>query len=1005
MAQPTPYVRQTNFSDYQASNPTTPLSATALDRELNAIKTSLDETLRNLALIQRDDGEVANLSIGLDQLKVSILGGLDAPVPWVAGGTAYVANNTIAYIDIPNARSEIWWVRTNHTSTADFDADSAAYMTQIADFSALRLEADNVTFAPGSTGLSTDVQQAILDVNEKVVSLETKTGAVQEFDTFAEITTSTVLETGVTRVRTAGYNTADDGGAGEYKVVGTVPAHGLSRFYKEIAGGQYLDFMMPRDGGFVTEKHSGGSGVAGTDDWEAIQQLAYWCNHPDQANSSARSIQIRLVGPIIEFSKPWLISTGKYFTGVVEISGARAKQDGGGSFGGVVLRPTFVNGPPVVVQGCRDMVIEGIAFTSASASSRDYVTAMGSSMVNVVDEANWSAVGIGTQTAAEGFIFMDPYCGSTPATPTWALTPTFPSWDTGALFGRLQSTRMTIRRCKFRNREAAVVVHGSNSNSNGDFVRFEHCAFTGVMFGASFGNSQSRSVEFENCEFNTVYAAATTKRHGQQAGRFDGMFTNCSGTRMKMWLELHDTATGSNHSLIQRCYVESGWWWADLGTDGLYPTTLEISNSYLGVDDSVDWTPGPVIRGSTAARVEVRNSQIAGGLHSCTTFGPANMHCNGLAVRSKLIRSTGLTEKEYQRIGASASCGVYPNLGVAHPWREWVVRTIPFDEDTDELVTAAEWTEPRSNPYTTRDTLMPLHQQWYVARNQPYGKMISRAYPDYLEFTCVLGTPGASQCSVSISDRTATFTMGSTFTDGTSGYNGGRPGDLIYDTFSKTIWWIRSRTGTTVIAEQQTNFKPNGANYTWVDDIVDPNGATFAQNQGAWANATLYAADDIVQSATDGTWYITAAGGTSSGTDANLDGGSDTGVTWTEYQGETRFRVFNQRQYAPQYLLYGDFSTSSPAIEYYQGRKTSADDGVADDADRGFQVGDWLFLDPQQDGEHTSIELEITSINNSPVVTGSGAGIMTVVGSNARVDRNGVILTGIKAAPANEASR
>ncbi len=52
-----------------------------------------------------------------------------------------------------------------------------------------------------------------------------------------------------------------------------------------------------------------------------------------------------------------------------------------------------------------------------------------------------------------------------------------------------------------------------------------------------------------------------------------------------------------------------------------------------------------------------------------------------------------------------------------------------------------------------------------------------------------------------------------------------------------------------------------------------------------WANSTVYAAGAVVRSS-GGRWFFTAAGGTSSGTDANLTGGSDTGVTWETYNGE-----------------------------------------------------------------------------------------------------------------------
>lgn len=52
-----------------------------------------------------------------------------------------------------------------------------------------------------------------------------------------------------------------------------------------------------------------------------------------------------------------------------------------------------------------------------------------------------------------------------------------------------------------------------------------------------------------------------------------------------------------------------------------------------------------------------------------------------------------------------------------------------------------------------------------------------------------------------------------------------------------------------------------------------------------WANATIYPANSVVQTAA-GRWFFTASGGTSNGTDADLAGGSDAGITWVTYFGE-----------------------------------------------------------------------------------------------------------------------
>lgn len=161
MAQPTPYTRQFSFSGFQTSNPSSPLSAAQLEAELNAVKATLDQILTNLAVIQRDDGELANASVGAEQLQTALVAGINPPVRWTVAPTAYSANDTVIYIEDP--RSEIWLVHTAHTSTTDFDADSAAFMTQLGDFSGVLNTADAVTYDDASRSFTASTVQDAID--------------------------------------------------------------------------------------------------------------------------------------------------------------------------------------------------------------------------------------------------------------------------------------------------------------------------------------------------------------------------------------------------------------------------------------------------------------------------------------------------------------------------------------------------------------------------------------------------------------------------------------------------------------------------------------------------------------------------------------------------------------------------------------------------------------------------------------------------------------------------
>jgi hypothetical protein len=75
MSQPTPYTPTTDFSQQEANNASgrSTVNTVALDAEFANIDTTLDQTLANLQLIQRDDGKLADLVTQLHTLSPEVL--------------------------------------------------------------------------------------------------------------------------------------------------------------------------------------------------------------------------------------------------------------------------------------------------------------------------------------------------------------------------------------------------------------------------------------------------------------------------------------------------------------------------------------------------------------------------------------------------------------------------------------------------------------------------------------------------------------------------------------------------------------------------------------------------------------------------------------------------------------------------------------------------------------------------------------------------------------------
>jgi hypothetical protein len=126
---PTPYNRLTNFQSYQAVNPTSPLNGASVDGEYNRLKITTDSLIASLGLIQRSDGQLANGSVGPDQISSEVALGFKPPVQWTTA-TAYLVNQGVFF------QSLFYISKVAHTSNV-FATDLAlGYWYLAADFTA-----------------------------------------------------------------------------------------------------------------------------------------------------------------------------------------------------------------------------------------------------------------------------------------------------------------------------------------------------------------------------------------------------------------------------------------------------------------------------------------------------------------------------------------------------------------------------------------------------------------------------------------------------------------------------------------------------------------------------------------------------------------------------------------------------------------------------------------------------------------------------------------------------
>ena len=75
---PSPYDRQYNFTNFQSTNPSTPLPGQKVDQELNAVRTALNATISRLGEAQADDGKIRNSALNLTTIAEATASSISA---------------------------------------------------------------------------------------------------------------------------------------------------------------------------------------------------------------------------------------------------------------------------------------------------------------------------------------------------------------------------------------------------------------------------------------------------------------------------------------------------------------------------------------------------------------------------------------------------------------------------------------------------------------------------------------------------------------------------------------------------------------------------------------------------------------------------------------------------------------------------------------------------------------------------------------------------------------
>jgi endosialidase-like protein len=134
MPAPPAYDRDYSFTDWETTHPGEPKPGSALDTEFDDVSNALTATQDALALIQRDDGALANDSVGPDQLQDDVFNGI---VDGITDEATAQADRATAQADLAAASAtSANTANTNAQTAASNAAGSAANAVSAADIAA-----------------------------------------------------------------------------------------------------------------------------------------------------------------------------------------------------------------------------------------------------------------------------------------------------------------------------------------------------------------------------------------------------------------------------------------------------------------------------------------------------------------------------------------------------------------------------------------------------------------------------------------------------------------------------------------------------------------------------------------------------------------------------------------------------------------------------------------------------------------------------------------------------
>jgi len=535
----------------------------------------------------------------------------------------------------------------------------------------------------------------------------------------------------------------------------------------------------------------------------AIQLALDYAIYRSAALTAGPGPRVHLGGGHYRIDGPIHVGYGAGGFSQIIVEGEGMRYAGGG---GTLIKPTHTNAPSIVVQGGRNVVLEGFTIEGPNYVHAVQITQQPPVMDNLTLET-WIAPGLSNERYRPNVaIAIDPYSGPRPAQSYPDVT--YPAY-LGAVpqYGKEASSNTAIRDVAIFGFVGGIGQQTCDYDGNADYTKLERVSISYCAWGMSWGNSQSRVMAWRGCTFVGMHTAMFTGVHGRQQGKPHVTITDSEFSTMIRLLAI-ELSFGQGPTFIG-CFSEGLY---SLGRiDGFrYAAGVSFIGCELGFSywDSYG-VPAAVLENNSTALVRF----VETTLFNPTGRGSFHFHAEGF--------DDDINQLEPARLFEFSGCSTLirddaaDSAGTTNLWAKAAMNgtqgiTIAYGS------TCLERFSVQSGDTYDLDDGDALGPRLYSERCQ--GRR-DRCLPVYAKRAAAIGTGNDPGVPVAWRVNSLTVNGGTPVQSGreiefqTVGINGtylmvlgGDVGDVLICARTRAVFWVHKRTSDHIFAIAQTGF-------------------------------------------------------------------------------------------------------------------------------------------------------------------------------------------------------